>query len=83
MIRQVVLTFHPNQANPARAGGLGVWRVLTSLTVHPSMNVPPIRVAAPTLLAKNKTLRLLTAKAYKPRSRVDPEKLALEYRRAA
>jgi hypothetical protein len=75
---QVKLAFHPNQANPARAGGRGVWRV-KFCSALPSF-YSPVHVWGDR--EGSKLLSLAVARVYKVNSRVDPKKLALEFLRS-
>jgi hypothetical protein len=71
----VALTFHPNQKNPARADGHGVYRVFDCR-----------RFSREPLMWVNNYIRVLwlrTTREYKIGSRVDPLKIALAARRAA
>lgn len=74
-VHQLCLTYHPKQANPARAGGLGVWRVRGALRFIAGM--PPVEVFSDQM--HRKSLRVLTTKLYKPRSRVDPARLVRDF----
>jgi hypothetical protein len=61
----VLLTFHPNQANPARASGKGVWRVRGFSAGGGLPNTPRVQVVYGCLI-------LVTARHYQIGSRVDP-----------
>ena len=65
----VALTFRPNQKNPARASGRGVWRVADSGTW------PDVQAMCPSVVGD--WLFIGADREYKPGSRVDPAKLAL------
>ena len=72
----VGLQFYPNQKNPARASGRGVYRVVAyALTngVEPAITVAP----APSV-GRHPTLYLRTQRGFKHGSRVDPLKIALD-----
>lgn len=72
---QATLAFYPKQKNPARhPGGRGVWRVVGCSRVS---NALKTRVGD--LLSGQRVLRMMVARAYKTRSRVDPVKLAMEF----
>jgi hypothetical protein len=62
------LLFYPNQANPARASGRGVWRVWSCVKHQPAD--ARMRVAV-----RSGMMFLRTTRAYKPRSRVDPARM--------
>lgn len=69
---QVKLAFYPKQANPARAGGRGVYRVVAS---YPCKTVRP-RIQC--YLATDRPGRYLYLNApreYKRGSRVDPRRV--------
>jgi hypothetical protein len=77
---QASLVYYPNQANPARAGGKGVWRVKFCSHVANPLKIR-VDYKSPHMLSQ-RFLRLMVAREYKPNSRVDPRKLALEFLRS-
>lgn len=75
----VALTFHPNQKNPARESGYGVYRVVDSWYDGQAL-WPEFRQ---TVRVYQQLLLLHASRLYKRGSRVDPLKIALAARRAA
>jgi hypothetical protein len=70
----VALTFHPNQKNPARESGYGVYRVVGRFTGSGRDKPIDLSVGGDRLI-------LHADRAYKIGSRVDPLKIALAARR--
>jgi len=74
----VALTFHPNQVNPARPSGRGVYRVHHSGRNFGTVTSP---CARPLRMDEGEPwinmLYLTADREYKVRSRVDPKKIAL------
>jgi len=64
------LAFYPNQANPARASGRGVWRVKACTEAAPADN--------PRVITVNRILILRTRRRFKEGSRIDPKKALLQ-----
>lgn len=75
----VALTFHPNQANPARPSGRGVYRVHHAGAVSEYAKGFMRPRARPILLDEGsepvQVLYLPAKRLYKDRSRVDPRKV--------
>lgn len=69
----VALKFYPNQKNPARASGRGVYRVEIPLLAW----IPEDPAIGVERLGPGKTLVIRTTTHVKRGSRVDPLKLAL------
>lgn len=69
----VALTFHPNQKNPARENGSGVYRVSACWQERLEGTFPVMRVSDNELVMK-------ADRVYKVGSRVDPAKIALAAR---
>jgi hypothetical protein len=67
----VGLQFYPNQKNPARASGRGVYRVV-ACSPHDLLGTD-ILVSMPA-----RHLWMNSTRAFKPGSRVDPLKIALD-----
>jgi hypothetical protein len=82
MTLRLKLKFYPNQANPARVSGRGVWRVVRSYEAQET-KLPPIctieNVGAET---HTRYLYMTADRLYKSGSRVDPLKVALAVLRA-
>jgi hypothetical protein len=67
---RVALTFHPNQANPSRPSGRGVWRVARCWPVS-----GPFGIKVFPQDEGHTRMYLDASRAYKVRSRVDPRKV--------
>jgi hypothetical protein len=76
---RLMLQFYPNQANPARASGRGVYRVYSCGYVLPRLTAPLVHVQH--YPGRRSLLEVLAARGYKVGSRVDPVRVALEYQR--
>ena len=74
---QVSLRFYPRQANPARASGRGVYRVVCCSHVG---NPLKIRVDQRPDMG-GPILRMMAEREFKVGSRVDPVKIATNFRR--
>lgn len=72
---RVALQFYPNQANPARPSGKGVYRVAKCWHTG---NPNPIRVFPAPKRDCNR-LYMQVSREFKPGSRIDPVKAALDY----
>jgi hypothetical protein len=70
---QVALAFYPNQKNPSRPSGRGIWRVISCGEVSVPLAAPRVQ----RLLPGRQILVMLVDRMLKPRSRVDPVRLAL------
>jgi hypothetical protein len=67
----IAARFYPNQANPARPSGRGVYRVVESYFYEGFGPAPRIRV---TNTNGRKCLRLRVTRIFKKGSRIDPAK---------
>lgn len=76
---QLALQFYPNQANPARADGRGVYRVKACIEVPSCVRIAGLVYTHP---RARPLLWLFAARPYKVGSRVDPLRVALDYQRA-
>lgn len=76
---QASLVFKPNQKNPQRENGKGVWRVRFCFEVGNPLKTR-VQYHSPHVLSQ-KYLCLMVTREYKVGSRVDPVKLALAYLR--
>lgn len=75
MFHRVSLKFHPNQANPARASGRGLWRVVYSQVMEKPASIRTGHYCVNGRITP--LLRMPADRAYKSGSRVDPLKIAL------
>lgn len=71
---QASIAFYPNQANPQRESGKGVYRVVACGEITAPLVATP-RVDK--LLPGRKILTMIVDRLLKPKSRVDPVRLAL------
>lgn len=75
MKTQVALKFYPNQKNPARSGGKGVWRVDGHVLY--SESEPAIEIRSDVGETPGRRLLVIARRFYKHGSRVDPLRIAL------